>query len=238
MSAKLRIAVVWPKPREARWKLGRTSPAEYPDLSDGFLYLEEQGFEVAIEESLPWPINPLLKLHEFYSGLDPVRAARIMTRLHRYDAVICMGDATAFVLVALRNLVRSRLPIVLIDPALAPGYPRRKRLQDYVLPRIDRVVVYGRIQLDYLRQEYGSAVKAVFLHFRADTEFYQPQPCTDVDRPYIFSIGLDGARDFGKPSWHGRPVARRGSGDKCPPRARCHGLRDLRRARSAFGCQR
>ena len=193
----VRIGVVWPKPREARWKLGRTSPAEYPDMSDAFLFLEEEGFQIDIEESLPWPFNPMVNVHEFYSGLDPLRAARVMTRMRRYDAVVCMGDATAFFLVAMRSVLGFRLPIILVDPALAPGYPRRKRLQDYVLPRVDRVIVFGRVQLDYLRSEYGSSVSADFIHHRADTDFYQPSHDGEAaDRPYILSVGLDGARDF------------------------------------------
>ena len=194
---KLRIGVVWPKPRAARWKLGKTSPTENPDLSDGLLFLEEEGFQVDIEESLPWPFNPLVNVHEFYSALDPIRAARVMARVRRYDAVICVGDATAFFLMALRTLSGSRLPVILIDPALGPGYPRRKRLQDYVLPRVDCVIVFGRVQLDYLRAEYGSTVRPHFIHFRADTDFYQPSDRTvTTDRPYVFSVGLDAARDF------------------------------------------
>jgi len=193
----MHLAIVWPKPRAARWRLGRIAPGEYPDLSDGFLYLEDEGFEVAIEETLPWPFNPFVNDDEFYSALDPLRAARIMTRLRRYDAVVCMGDATAFVLLRLRQLFNVRLPILLIDPALGGEYPRRKRLQAYVLPRVDRVIVYGRVQLDYLRQEYGSTVKAEFLHFRADTEFYRPREFSgQANGPYAFSIGLDGGRDF------------------------------------------
>jgi glycosyltransferase involved in cell wall biosynthesis len=193
----MRVAIVWPKPRAARWRLGRIAPGEYPDLSDGFLYLEDEGFEVAIEETLPWPLNPFVNGDEFYSALDPLRAARIMARLRRYDAVVCMGDATAFVLLHLRQLFGARLPIMLVDPALAGDYPRRKRLQDYVLPRVDRVIVYGRVQFDYLRQEYGSAVHAEFLHHRADTDFYQaPEKIDNTTDGYVFSIGLDGGRDF------------------------------------------
>ncbi len=193
----MRIGVVWPKPRAARWKLGQSCPSEYPDLSDGLLHLEEEGFQVDIEESLPWPLNPLVNVHEFYSALDPLRAARVIARAKRYDAAVCMGDATAFFLVVMRTVLGFRLPIILVDPALAPGYPRRKRLQDYVLPRVDRVIVFGRVQLDYLRSEYGSTVRADFIHHRADTDFYQPaHDGVAADRPYILSVGLDGARDF------------------------------------------
>jgi len=193
----MRVAVVWPKPRKHKWRLGQTSPDEHPDLSDALLYLEEHHIEVAIEESLGSPWNPLVRVHEFYSGLDPLRAARVAARAGRYDAILCVGDATAFVLVWLRRVFGLRTAILLIDPALSPGYPRRKRLQDYVLPRVDRVVVYGRAQIDYLAREYGPSVKASFLYHRADVNFYAPpeRAMAPVD-PYIFSIGLDESRDF------------------------------------------
>jgi glycosyltransferase involved in cell wall biosynthesis len=193
----MRVAVVWPRPRQARWRLGQTAPDEYPDLSDALLFLEEQGIDVAIEESLGSPWNPLASMHEFYSGLDPVRALRVAARARRYDSILCIGDATAFVLVWLRRIFGFRAPILLVDPAVSPGYPRRKRLQDYVIPRVDRVVVYGRVQLDYLASEYGTAAKGSFLYHRGDVEFYRPPESASAQtNPYVFSIGLDESRDF------------------------------------------
>jgi glycosyltransferase involved in cell wall biosynthesis len=195
----MRIAVVWPRPRKDRWQLGRTVPDQFPDLSDALLCLEDQGFQVTIEDSLGLPWNPLARMHEFYSGLDPLRAARVLARFRRYDAVISVGCSSAFFVVMLRRLLGLRLPIVLIDPALSYDYPRRKRLQDRVLPHVQKVVVFGRAQLDYLRREYGDRVDAAFLHHRADTDFYSPGPAPEQsppDQPYIFSIGNDCSRDF------------------------------------------
>lgn len=193
----MRIAVAWPKPRKIRWTHGRTRSAEFPDLSDGLLFLEQEGFEVSLEDSLGLPFNPLVNVHEFYSGLDPVRAGRIAMRVRQYDAVLCVGDSTAFAFVLLRRALGLRVPIVLIDPALSDGYPRRKRLQDYVLPRVDHVVVYGRSQIDYLRREYGTRVSATCLYHRADTDFYRPGDLsTPTETPFIFSIGNDVSRDF------------------------------------------
>jgi glycosyltransferase involved in cell wall biosynthesis len=176
--------------------LGRSQPDEYPDLSDGLLFLQDHGFEVTIEDSTPLLLNPLARLHELYSGLDPVRAARIAVRAGRYDALVCIGEATAFVFLRLKRLFNLRLPIVLVDPALGGGYARRERLLDYVLPRVDRVVVFGRVQVDYLRQVYGGRVDAVFLHHRADTVFYRPMPPAESPPRMVFSIGNDISRDF------------------------------------------
>ena len=191
----MRVAVVWPKPRAARWTLGRTHPAEYPDLSDALLYLEEEGFEVHIEESFGFPWNPLIRMHEFYSGFDPLRAARVALRASRYDAVICVGDVTAYGLLMLRRVLGLSLPIILIDPALSDDYPRRRRLQDRVLPQADLVVVFGRAQLEVLRARYGEAVKACFVPHRVDCEFFRPAEAAARDA-FVFSIGNDYSRDF------------------------------------------
>ena len=196
MSKNLQIAVVWPKPRVTRVSLSRQNPDRYPDFSDGLAYLNTEGIDIVVEESLAAPLNPLANMHEFYSGLDPFRAMRLMARVRRYDAAICVGDATAFVLTWLRDALRVHLPIVIIDPALSYSYPRRKRLQDYVLPRASCVVVFSESQIEYLRKEYGSAVRTALLHHRADIDFYHPAPPTPDGRPYVFSVGNDISRDF------------------------------------------
>lgn len=192
----LRVAVLWPKPRAHRWRLGRSDPDAYPDLSDGLLDLDSHDIAVAIENSCGLWLNPLIGYHEFYSGLDPVRAARVALHVGRYDAAICVGDATAYFLLRLKRLFGLRLPIVLIDPALGDGYARRQALQDFVLPRVDRVVVYGRVQLEYIGARYGKTVRAVFQHHRADTVFYHPPAAGPGREPFVFSIGNDMSRDF------------------------------------------
>jgi glycosyltransferase involved in cell wall biosynthesis len=219
-----RVAVVWPRPRADRWRLGRTDPDHYPDQSDALLELEGEGFRVDIENSLGWPWNPLARMHEFYSGLDPLRAARLAVRARRYTAAVCVGDATAYALVWVRRALGLRLPIVLIDPALSFDYPRRKRLQDQVLPRVEKVVVFGRVQLDYLRQEYGGRVDAVFLPHRADTAFYRPGPAPAAAPPYVFSIGNDYSRDFDTLARAARLLADRPGG---PPRWVVHTTRPV-----------
>jgi glycosyltransferase involved in cell wall biosynthesis len=193
----MRTAIVWPKPRAHRWQLGRLQPSEYPDLSDGLLFLETHGVGVSIESSCPKWLNPLIDYHEFYSGLDPVRAARVAWHARRYDVIICIGDATAYFFLKLKRLFGLRVPVVLIDPALGDGYPRRKRLQDWVLPRVERVVVYGGVQIEYLRREYGERVRPIFLHHRADTEFYSPAASpASAEPPLVYSVGHDISRDF------------------------------------------
>src|SRR4051812_6372161 len=107
----MKVAVAWPRPRRDLWKLGRERPDLYPDQSDSLLFLEEEGFQVEIEDSLGFPLNPLARMHEFYSGLDPLRAARALLRSRRYDALISVGCSSALSLVQLRRALGLRVPI-------------------------------------------------------------------------------------------------------------------------------
>lgn len=197
MRKNLQIAVVWPRPRAARIAQSKQNPYQFPDFSDGLAFLNTEGIDVVVEESFGLPLNPLVRVHEFYSGLDPLRAMRLLARVRRYDAAICVGDATALVLMWLRDALRLRLPIVVVDPALSYTYPRRKRLQDYVLPRASRVIVFGESQVEYLQKEYGTNVRSELLLHRADVDFYHPAAtAADGSRPYVFSVGNDVSRDF------------------------------------------
>jgi hypothetical protein len=70
-------------------------------------------------------------------------------------------------------------------------------MQDYVLPRVDRVIVFGRAQLDHLRAEYGSTVKVISSIFEPTR--ISSSRRTKASRRIVrtsFSVGLDGALDF------------------------------------------
>lgn len=190
-----RVAVAWPRPRGERWRGG----ANGPDQSDALLALEDRGFQVSIEDATRFPLNPLASLHEMWSGLDPVRTMRLLARRRRYDAVIGVGDAVAFILALTRSVLGLGPPFVLIDPALSHDYPRRQRLQDYVLPRARHVVVFGRVQLDCLRERYGDGVRASFVPHRIDTEFFRPGETAvsrEDRRKVVVSVGGDASRDY------------------------------------------
>jgi glycosyltransferase involved in cell wall biosynthesis len=86
----------------------------------------------------------------------------------------------------------------MIDPAMGP-WKLRKRMQDRIIPRVDRVVVFGRVQLDYLREVYGERARGAFVPHRADVRFYDPasEPGTPPpERGYVLAIGDDVSRDF------------------------------------------
>jgi glycosyltransferase involved in cell wall biosynthesis len=192
----MRIAVVWPRPRADRWQNGRTNPAEFPDQSDALLFLENHGFEVSIEDSLGLPWNPLARMHELYSGFDPLRALRVALRSRRYDAVVCVGDVTALAVLTLRRLLRRNYSVIVIDPALSDDYPRRRAVQDRVLPQADLVIVFGEAQESVIRARYGDHVHVERLPHRVDCDFFRPAAPPDTGSRVIFSIGNDQSRDF------------------------------------------
>jgi glycosyltransferase involved in cell wall biosynthesis len=72
-------------------------------------------------------------------------------------------------------------------------------MQDLIIPRVARVIVFGRVQLDHLREQYGGRARGVFVHHRADVDFYDPGTAahgTPPAEPYILAIGDDVSRDF------------------------------------------
>jgi glycosyltransferase involved in cell wall biosynthesis len=87
-------------------------------------------------------------------------------------------------------------PVVVIDPALDFSYERRRKIQNFVLPRAKRVIVFGSNQLDYINQVYGTSVEARFLHHRIDTNFYKPKVRALSDKPTVITVGIDKQRDF------------------------------------------
>jgi glycosyltransferase involved in cell wall biosynthesis len=193
----MRIAVLWPRPRRERVEAAERDPESHPDASDGLLFLREEGFSVRIEDPNGLLLNPLGRTHEVFSGMDPVRALRVALRRPRYDAAISVGASSAWFMQRFGALRRPRIPVIMIDPAMGP-WRLRRRVQDMIIPRVDRVVVFGRVQLDELREAYGATVRGVFIHHRADVRFFDPATRASVapDGRYVLAIGDDVSRDF------------------------------------------
>ena len=195
----MRVAVLWPRPRRARIEAAARDPGSHPDASDGLLGLAAEGFSIVVEDPYPIPLNPLARSHEIFCGLDPLRSLRVALRRPGYDAVLAIGASSAGWTQRFLGLKRRRPPVLMIDPAMGP-WALRKRIQDLIIPRVDRVIVYGRTQLDYLREHYGDQVRGVFVHHRADVRFFDPASAAQTPPAasrYILAIGDDVSRDFG-----------------------------------------
>lgn len=194
----MRVAVLWPRPRRPRIHAAEADPAAHPDASDGLRFLEGEGVEVGIEDPNGFWLNPLANRHEIFCGLDPLRAWRVARARPPYDAAIAVGASSAWFTQRLLARRKPRAPVIMIDPAMGP-WKLRQRMQDGIIPRVDRVVVFGAVQVDHLREQYGEGARGVFLHHRADVRFYDPaMPAASPPpvRPYILAIGDDVSRDF------------------------------------------
>jgi glycosyltransferase involved in cell wall biosynthesis len=110
-----------------------------------------------------------------------------------------MDSSAGLLYTQLKRVLGFRKPAIVIDPALDPSYKNRMRLHDQVLPFVSRVVVFGKVQHEFLRNRYGGRVKAVFVPHRIDCAFFDRTRCSAApgqQAPYVLSVGADTGRDF------------------------------------------
>lgn len=193
----LRAAVCWPAPRLDRIQTALADASRYEEM-DGLSYLREEGIEpIVIDSSRGWR-NPLARRGSLLAGIDPLRFLRQLWHYRRYDVLVSLDSSAALLFVCLKRLLRLKKPVLVIDPALDPNYKNRMRLHDLVLPHVQGVVVFGQVQVDFLRQRYGQRVHATFVRHRMDCRFFDPARSAprQPDQRYIVSVGNDVGRDF------------------------------------------
>ena len=192
-----RAAVLWPHRRLEKILASSLAPDSYEEM-DGLSVLPDKGVQTTVLDPMPYPLNPFLRRGSLLSGMDALRTLRLLGMYGGIDVVVSIGESSCFWLVMLKRLLGLRKPIVIVDPALGPDYPSRKRVQDWVLPYVEKVIVYGTVQCDYIAREYGDRVQAAFLHHRIGTEFFDP--ARTISQPAgegpILSVGGDISRDF------------------------------------------
>jgi glycosyltransferase involved in cell wall biosynthesis len=140
----------------------------------------------------PW--NPFAGCHPLFEGLDPVRALHVLLRERHCDAVLAVFEAPAVVLLALRRLFRFTPPIVMLDIGLGGHWAIRDRILDFIVPRLDAVIVLGRNQIGDIQRRWPSVGLVRFVYHRVDTDAYTPQPFA-AGGP-ILTVGEDVGRDF------------------------------------------
>jgi glycosyltransferase involved in cell wall biosynthesis len=199
VSAPLRVAICWPAPRAARVAASSADPALY-EAADGLSFLNEHGIEWKVVDSSPPRLNPGHGRGSLVSGIDPWRSLRLLWRYRQYDVLVSIDSSSAFLFVLAKRLLRLRKPVVVIDPALDPGWRNRMRMQWAVLPHAAAVVVYGRVQRHYLTVQ-RPGIRAHFVPHRIDCRFFDPElatPPTPVSGKgdYILAVGSDIGRDY------------------------------------------
>lgn len=192
----MRLLILWPHPRRER--VLREPEHEF---MDGLSPLVKRGHTVRILDPFPFPLNPLAHRGSLWAGLDFLRFLRLLAGSRSFDAVVSIDAPSCLFFSIARRMLGLNKTVVVIDPALGDTYPRRKALQDVVLPRVDHVVVFGTVQRAYLESHYGDRVACTFVPHRMDTGFFDPA-AVDPSEPtpfpgeYALSVGSDVSRDF------------------------------------------
>jgi glycosyltransferase involved in cell wall biosynthesis len=194
---RVRAAVLWPHQRLGRVRAWLSDPTTYEPL-DGLSRLADYGIDIEVVDPYPFPLNPFAHRGTLLAGTDFLRAIKVLTRYSDFHVIISVGESPAFWLILAARHLGFTKPIIIIDPALSDTYSNRRRLQRIVLPRSDRIVVYGTVQSHYLYEEYGARARVVFLHHRMDTDFFDGKARGPLPvRPgTIVSVGDDNMRDF------------------------------------------
>ena len=171
------------------------APDACPDPFDLERRLAAEGIELTTLDPAGRPWNPFVGRHPLLEGMDIWRALRILLFARRYDVVLSVMEAGAAPLVLLRRLFGFRTPIALWDLAPAERWRFRRRLQDFVLPRVQGVLALPSSQVDYIARRWSPAPPVIVVGGQIDTDFFRPMGTAPAG-DYIFSIGQDVGRDF------------------------------------------
>jgi glycosyltransferase involved in cell wall biosynthesis len=190
------LRVAWLYPRPKRHFLEAYRRGEEPDQLSAIDTVRDFGMVPTLVDPLPRPWNPFAGRHSLWSGIDPLRAVRLVLSRRHYDLFLSVGESSALILLLLRSAFRFRQPVVVWDPALGGNWTPRRKILDYVLSRADRILVVGENQCAHVRAHYPRAAPVAAIHHWEDTRFYAPESSASADRGYVLSIGDDVARDF------------------------------------------
>jgi glycosyltransferase involved in cell wall biosynthesis len=143
-----------------------------------------------------WPINPFGRASTMLRALDPWRALRVVLRERRHDVVVAVTVGPALPLLIVRRLARFSAPILQWDITLDGRWRLRNRIHDFVIPRLDGMMVLSSVQPAYITRRWSSAVPVTVIGHSIDTTFYRPMGQGPGD--YILAVGDDIGRDFPK----------------------------------------
>lgn len=153
----------------------------------------EAGWEVEILPPMGLPWNPFARMHNAFSGLDPLRALRVLLTRRHAAVIVGHSESPCLVLVWLRGLFRFRPPVVLWEVSWSIGWRYRDWLQRQTIPRVARSVVFGTSQLALLARLFGPAARGVFQPMGIDVAYFAPMAGRRAD---VLAVGRDAGRDW------------------------------------------
>lgn len=150
-----------------------------------------QGIERDLH-AFPW--NPLANKGSLYAGLDLLRALKVLLFDRKADVIVSVFESNVLFVLMLRRLFRFKPQIVLWEVS-GRGWPKRDKILDYVVPRVDRVFVLTEAQRVAVEAQYKLRHPAQVLGFAIDDAFFRSQPAP-LDGGYVLAVGDDISRDY------------------------------------------
>ena len=189
-SRPVRVLLVPPE----QWQPERDAfvPGRMPDPFTIYRVMQRYGVEVELFDPHDAVVRSIAGRHPIYTGLDPLRAMKVLTRHRDIDLLLSVFESPATIPLLLRRLLRYRPKIAMWDIVPERHWLPRRLLQRASLPRVDHVFVLSRFHQDYLRTRYGRSSSVVWQHL--DVDFFRPEPAP-THGP-ILAIGDDQGRDF------------------------------------------
>jgi glycosyltransferase involved in cell wall biosynthesis len=165
-----------------------------PNRRAGLDAMREYGFdgEYVLFFKPPW--NPLGHAHAVWRAIDPARAVWTLTRRRDAAAIMSFAESGAVMPLLLRRLFGSRTPIVVMHDSDHANWRPRRMVQDFVLPRVELVLIQTHAQGRYLTQQYRLRRPPFYVGPQMDDDFFRPMPGARQD--YVLAVGNDKARDF------------------------------------------
>jgi glycosyltransferase involved in cell wall biosynthesis len=175
-------------------------PDHDPDPSVEYQCFAEHGIIQHLRDRNNFPVNPWARSNTLFAGIDVVRALRVLLFDRNVDAVLCVFESTALVIVMLRGIFRFKPPVLLYEIS-SRGWRWRDLILDVVVPRIDQVLTLTEHSKQYAERCYRLRRPAIATGYSIDETFFRPDaPLTTAPRvegDFILAVGDDASRDYG-----------------------------------------
>ncbi|HAB65666.1 MAG TPA: hypothetical protein DCE49_16095 [Pseudomonas sp.] len=152
------------------------------------------GVEVRERDLHDFPWNPLARRGTLLAGLDLLRALKVLLLDRKADVIVSVFESNVFFILLLRRLFNFKPRIVLWEVS-GRGWRIRDRILDYVVPRVDQVLVLTERQRREVESRYALRNPAQVLGFSIEDQFFRSRPPA-VDQRYVLAVGDDVSRDY------------------------------------------
>jgi glycosyltransferase involved in cell wall biosynthesis len=171
------------------------SPGTGPDPFELHNHLLELGITTEIIDPGNHLWKPFARHGPLVESLDPLRGLRVALTKRKFDLIVSVFQGSAVPLLLLKSLTFFRTPIALWDIGLTENWLLGDRVLDYVVPRVQSIMVLGSNQKPYITRRWKLQASIEVIGHQVDTQFFSPIPYMGADGP-ILSVGNDAGRDF------------------------------------------